>query len=61
MASDLHTHTIFSDGSLSPEELLATAKAVGLKYLAITDHDTVDDKKNRVKKIERIFIREKIS
>lgn len=42
MASDLHTHTNFSDGSLSPEELLDTAKAIGLKYLAITDHDTVD-------------------
>ena len=42
MASDLHTHTNFSDGSFSPEELLATAKNVGLKYLAITDHDTVD-------------------
>ena len=42
MASDLHTHTNFSDGSYSPEELLATAKALGLTYLAITDHDTVD-------------------
>lgn len=42
MASDLHTHTNFSDGSLSPEELLDKAKTIGLKYLAITDHDTVD-------------------
>lgn len=42
MASDLHTHTNFSDGSLSPEELLDKAKNIGLKYLAITDHDTVD-------------------
>ena len=42
MASDLHTHTIFSDGSLSPEELVASAKNLGLNYLAITDHDTVD-------------------
>lgn len=42
MASDLHTHTNFSDGSLSPEELLETAKKLGLKYFAITDHDTVD-------------------
>lgn len=42
MASDLHTHTNFSDGSLTPEELLDKAKNIGLKYLAITDHDTVD-------------------
>ena len=42
MAGDLHTHTNFSDGSLTPEELLDTAKKIGLKYLAITDHDTVD-------------------
>lgn len=42
MASDLHTHTIFSDGSFSPEELVAEAKKVGLNYLAVTDHDTVD-------------------
>ncbi|MBR1396559.1 MAG: PHP domain-containing protein [Selenomonadaceae bacterium] len=42
MASDLHTHTIFSDGSFSPEELIAAAKKIGLSYLGITDHDTVD-------------------
>ena len=42
MASDLHTHTIFSDGSFSPEELVAAAKNLKLNYLGITDHDTVD-------------------
>ena len=42
MASDLHTHTNFSDGSFSPEELIAAAKQLGLRYLGITDHDTVD-------------------
>lgn len=42
MASDLHTHTNFSDGSFSPEELVEEAKKVGLTYLAITDHDTVE-------------------
>ena len=42
MAGDLHTHTFFSDGSYSPEELVTTAKKIGLHYLAITDHDTVD-------------------
>ena len=42
MAGDLHTHTIFSDGSYSPEELVVAAKKIGLHYLGITDHDTVD-------------------
>jgi hypothetical protein len=42
MPSDLHTHTIFSDGSYSPEELVAMAKNIGLVYFAITDHDTID-------------------
>ena len=42
MASDLHMHTSFSDGKLTPEELIAAAKAAGLAYIAITDHDTVE-------------------
>ena len=42
MAGDLHTHTNFSDGSCTPEELVAAAKKIGLHYLGITDHDTVD-------------------
>lgn len=42
MAGDLHTHTTYSDGSFQPEELVAAAKKIGLNYLGITDHDTVD-------------------
>lgn len=42
MSSDLHMHTTYSDGKLTPEELIAAAKAAGLRYIAITDHDTVD-------------------
>jgi len=42
MAGDLHTHTNFSDGSFSPEMLVMEAKKIGLHYLSITDHDTVD-------------------
>ncbi len=42
MPSDMHTHTAFSDGRLSPEDLVAAAKEAKLSYFAITDHDTVD-------------------
>jgi len=38
---DLHTHTTHSDGSASPEELIALASANRARAVAITDHDTV--------------------
>ncbi|HZW89546.1 MAG TPA: PHP domain-containing protein [Myxococcaceae bacterium] len=38
---DLHSHTTASDGELSPEDLLARARAAGVTTLAVTDHDTV--------------------
>ncbi|HOV68903.1 MAG TPA: PHP domain-containing protein [Clostridia bacterium] len=38
---DLHTHTVFSDGEYSPEELIDLAKASGVGFLSITDHDTL--------------------
>ncbi|MCF8040092.1 MAG: PHP domain-containing protein [Desulfohalobiaceae bacterium] len=37
---DLHTHSSASDGSLSPDELVKKGVEVGLKALALTDHDT---------------------
>jgi 3',5'-nucleoside bisphosphate phosphatase len=40
-AMDLHTHTLRSDGVLSPEALVAAAGVAGVKLLAITDHDTL--------------------
>ncbi len=42
MIADLHTHTIYSDGMLSPEELFKKAHDYGIKALSITDHDTVE-------------------
>lgn len=40
--ADFHSHTNHSDGVLSPSELINLAKDNKVKYLAITDHDTVD-------------------
>lgn len=39
---DLHTHTTASDGSCSPQELVALAGEKGVVALAVTDHDTID-------------------
>lgn len=38
---DLHTHSTYSDGTLSPEQLLAEAQRVGLSAVALCDHNTV--------------------
>ncbi len=38
---DLHTHTTASDGSLTPAQLVQRAARLGVKVIAITDHDTV--------------------
>lgn len=37
---DLHTHSTASDGRLRPKELVRQARAIGLRGLALTDHDT---------------------
>ena len=39
--ADLHTHTSYSDGALTPEALIQLAAKNGLQTLAITDHDTI--------------------
>jgi len=38
---DLHTHTLRSDGVLTPVELVRAAAEAGVTTLAITDHDTL--------------------
>lgn len=38
---DLHLHSTFSDGSLSPEQLVREAKKANLSAIALTDHDSV--------------------
>jgi len=39
---DLHSHTTFSDGVLTTDELISRAVEKGVEVLSITDHDTVD-------------------
>ena len=42
MAADLHIHSIYSDGSFTPEELVKMAEQKNIDTIAVADHDTVD-------------------
>lgn len=42
MRYDLHSHSIASDGTLTPSALIARAVEQGVDVLALTDHDTTD-------------------
>lgn len=39
---DFHCHSLFSDGTDAPEELVRLGKEAGLDALALTDHDTME-------------------
>lgn len=41
MWMDLHNHSQFSDGQLTPTELIREAQRTGLGVMGLTDHDTV--------------------
>jgi len=41
VAMDLHTHSTYSDGETPPLKLAWLARALGLKAIALTDHDSV--------------------
>ena len=42
MIIDLHNHSYYSDGVLSPKEVVSLAKEQGCDVFALTDHDTTD-------------------
>lgn len=58
MKIDLHIHTTFSDGKLTPAQIVQKSQAIGLKAIAITDHDTANgippaiDEANKYRNIE---------
>ena len=39
---DMHTHTTYSDGEKTPNELISYAKSKGIGTISITDHNNID-------------------
>ena len=53
---DLHNHSVYSDGSYTPEELVKYAKEKGLCAIALTDHNTADGLEEFVISAEKMGI-----
>ncbi len=39
---DLHTHSIYSDGTFTPTEIIEAASQIGLSAVALSDHDSIE-------------------
>ena len=39
--ADLHIHSCYSDGTMTPEQIISLAKEKNVKFISITDHDTI--------------------
>jgi predicted metal-dependent phosphoesterase TrpH len=55
--ADLHTHSYYSDGQISPKNLVRLAKRRGIKTLALTDHNSVKGVKEAFKEGRKIGVR----
>lgn len=53
MRSDLHTHTVYSDGLQTPEELAEAAARNGVKLLSVTDHDNMNGDEEKRREVEK--------
>ncbi len=57
---DLHTHTVWSDGANTTEEMVLAAKKIGYEYIAISDHSKSErianglDEKRMLKHLDEI-------
>jgi predicted metal-dependent phosphoesterase TrpH len=41
LLADLHSHSVYSDGTLTPRQLVERARNLGVELFALTDHDEV--------------------
>ena len=53
---DLHTHSLMSDGSMTPAEVVREAKNAGLAAIALSDHDTVDGVREAMAEGEKLGV-----
>jgi len=54
---DLHTHSYYSDGKLTPAQVVREAKKAGVKILALTDHNSVGGVKEAIVEGKKLGIR----
>ena len=54
--TDLHIHSIYSDGDLSPKEIIHKAKRNGVKNLAVTDHNSVKGVEEAIREGKKVGI-----
>ena len=53
---DLHIHSSYSDGTDTPKEILEKAKTLGIRNIAITDHDTIKGLKEGREEAQKLKI-----
>lgn len=54
--TDLHTHSYYSDGELSPRKVVRIAKRARIKYLALADHNSVEGVEEAIKEGKKIGV-----
>ena len=54
--TDLHLHSYFSDGTMSPTALVERAVSLGQNKIAITDHDGIDGVEEAVRAGEKLGV-----
>ena len=42
LKADFHMHSNYSDGLISPQEIASQAEKLGMKYISIADHNTIE-------------------
>ncbi len=55
--TDLHVHSNYSDGILSPKEVIKRAKEKGVKNLALTDHNSISGIKEAIEEGKKTGVR----
>jgi len=53
---NLHIHTVYSDGTYTPLQVVQLAKKLGLAAISITDHDSVEGVQEALKVANKVGI-----